>query len=105
MNNLGSPWKALSDDSRRSILLLLKKHEMTPSEIFKHFEFTLPALSTHLRILKESELVVEKKKGKNRIYSLNKEKSKEITQFFEKLWDYQLQSLKEHLENKEKKKG
>ncbi|WP_420888044.1 ArsR family transcriptional regulator [Candidatus Nitrosotenuis chungbukensis] len=38
---MGSPWKALSDDSRRQILLLLKRKEMTPSQISEHFEFKL----------------------------------------------------------------
>jgi DNA-binding transcriptional ArsR family regulator len=38
---MGSPWKALADDSRREILLLLKKQEMTPTEISEHFKFTL----------------------------------------------------------------
>ena len=63
-----SPWKAMADDSRRQILLLLKKKNMTPTEILSHFDFTLPALSTHLRILKNCDLVTEKKSGKNRIY-------------------------------------
>jgi DNA-binding transcriptional ArsR family regulator len=49
---MGSKWKALLDDSRREILLLLKKKEMAPTEIAEHFNFTLPALSSHLRILR-----------------------------------------------------
>jgi predicted transcriptional regulator len=59
-----SPWKAISDDSRRQILLLLKEKDMTPTEISKHFQFTLPAVSIHLRILKNSDLILEKKVGK-----------------------------------------
>jgi ArsR family transcriptional regulator, arsenate/arsenite/antimonite-responsive transcriptional repressor len=40
---MGSPWKALSDDNRRRILLLLKERDMiTPTEIAGHFDFTLP---------------------------------------------------------------
>ncbi len=46
---MASPWKALSDDSRREILLLLKKKDMIPTKIAEHFNFTLPALSpTHI---------------------------------------------------------
>jgi DNA-binding transcriptional ArsR family regulator len=101
---MGSPWKALADDSRREILLLLKKHEMTPTEISEHFKFTLPALSTHLRILKDADLVTEKKEGKNRFYSINEEKSTEILEYFEQMWGYNLRSLKEYVENKERKK-
>lgn len=55
-----SPRKAIADDSRRQVLLLLKKRSMTPTEILSHFDFTLPALSTHLRILKNADLVNEK---------------------------------------------
>jgi DNA-binding transcriptional ArsR family regulator len=43
---MDSPWKALSDDNRREILLLLGKRDMIPTEIAEHFNFTLPATST-----------------------------------------------------------
>lgn len=94
-----SPWKAISDSSRRKILLLLKERNMTPTEISKHFQFSLPAVSIHLRILKNSDLILEQKVGKNRIYSLNKEKALEMMNFFAGMWDYNLKSLKEFLEN------
>ena len=94
-----SPWKAISDSSRRKILLLLKERDMTPTEISKHFQFSLPAVSIHLRILKNSDLILEQKVGKNRIYSLNNEKALEMMNFFAGMWDYNLKSLKEFLEN------
>jgi ArsR family transcriptional regulator, arsenate/arsenite/antimonite-responsive transcriptional repressor len=59
-----SPWKAISDSSRRKILLLLKERDMTPTEISKHFQFSLPAVSIHLRILKNSDLILEQKIGR-----------------------------------------
>jgi ArsR family transcriptional regulator, arsenate/arsenite/antimonite-responsive transcriptional repressor len=96
---MDSPWKAVSDSSRRKILLLLKERDMTPTEISKHFQFSLPAVSIHLRILKNSDLIFEQKVGKNRIYSLNKEKALEMMNFFAGMWDYNLKSLKEFLEN------
>lgn len=101
---MGSPWKALSDDSRREILLLLKKREMVPTEIAEHFNFTLPALSSHLRILREADLITENKKGKNRYYSVNRKRTMELIEFFEDMYDYKLNALKEYVENKEKKK-
>jgi DNA-binding transcriptional ArsR family regulator len=100
-----SVWKAVSDDSRREILMLLRKRKMTPSELTEHFHFTAPALSSHLRILKSADLVTEEKLGKNRYYSLNEKKSLEIVNFFEKMWGYNLNSLKEYIESKERKKG
>lgn len=97
---MGSQWKALSDDSRREILLLLKRKDMIPTEIAEHFNFTLPAVSTHLRILKEAELITEKKQGKNRFYSLNRKRMLKLIEFFEDMYDYNLDSLKEYVENK-----
>lgn len=94
-----SAGKAISDSSRRKILVLLKERDMTPTEILKHFQFTMPAVSVHLRILRNSGLIFEKKIGKNRIYSLNKEKALEMMNFFAGMWDYNLKSLKEFLEN------
>ena len=102
---MGSPWKALSDDSRREILLLLKKRDMVPTEIAEHFNFTLPALSSHLRILREADLITENKKGKNRYYSVKRKRTMELIEFFEDMYDYRLNALKEYVENKEKKKG
>ena len=99
---MGSAWKALSDDNRRQILLLLKKKSMTPSEIAKYFNFTFPAISSHLRILKEADLITEIRQGKNRIYSLNKGKTLEMMKFFGIISGYQLRSLKEYVERKRK---
>jgi len=94
---MGSPWKAISDDSRREILLLLKKKDMVPTEIAEHFNFTLPALSSHLHILKEADLITEKKHGKNRFYSLNRYKTLELVEFFEDMYDYNLKWRKKDL--------
>jgi ArsR family transcriptional regulator, arsenate/arsenite/antimonite-responsive transcriptional repressor len=101
---MGSSWKALSDDNRREILLLLKEKDMTPSGIVEHFNFTLPAVSAHLRVLKEADLIREEKWGKNRFYSLNRDKSLELIKFLEQMYDYNLSSLKEYVENKGKQR-
>lgn len=82
---MGSPWKALGDDSRRKILLLLNKKDITPSQIAEHFDFTFPAISAHLRVLREADLVIEKRDGKNRFYSLNKKRVLEMIKFFQNL--------------------
>src|SRR5918912_1671192 len=102
---MGSPWKALSDDSRRGILLLLKNREMTPTEIVEHFNFTLPALSSHLRVLKDADLITEIKRGQNRFYSLNRRTTSQVVRFFDDMYDYNLSSLKEYVENKQSKSG
>ena len=102
---MGSPWKALSDDNRRRILLLLKEKDIvTPTEIAEHFNFTMPGVSINLRILKEADLITEKREGKNKLYSLNRKTTAELARFFDDMYDYKLKSLKEYIENKERKR-
>jgi DNA-binding transcriptional ArsR family regulator len=83
---------------------MLKSGEQTPTQIVTHFDFTLPALSTHLKVLKDAGLVKERKEGQNRFYSLNRDGMSEMTEFFDLFWDDRLRSLKEYVENKEKKR-
>ena len=85
------------------MLLLLKKRDIIPTEIAGHFNFTLPALSSHLRILKNADLITEKRQGKNRSYSLNRRRTLELVEFFEDMYEYNLKSLKEYVEGKERK--
>jgi ArsR family transcriptional regulator len=101
---MGSPWKALADDSRRQVLMLLKNKERTPSEIATHFDFTLPALSTHLKVLRDAGLVNERREGQNRYYSVNRDRMSEMMRFFDQFWDDRLKSLKEYVENKNRRR-
>ena len=97
---------ALSDDNRRRILLLCKEKDIiTPTEIAERFKFTMPGVSINLRILKEADLITEKKEGKNRLYSLNRKTTSDLVRFFDDMYDYKLKSLKEYVENKERNKG
>ncbi len=64
-------FKALSDPTRREILKLLSKGDMTANEIVKHFNMSQPSISKHLEILKQAELVTAEKKGQFVIYSIN----------------------------------
>ena len=91
---MGSVWKALADDSRRQMLLLLKDGEKTPSQIAINFRFTFPAVSTHLRVLRDAGLVLERKEGKNRLYSVNYEALSGMVSFFDGFWEQRLQPPK-----------
>ena len=93
----------MADDSRRQLLLMLKDGEKTPTEMAKSFDFTLPALSTHLRVLREADLVTERRVGQNRYYSVNRDKMSEMIRFFDGFWDENLARLKRHVEAKAKK--
>lgn len=80
-----SIWEALSDNTRREILVLLKKDSLTAGEIHNHFDITKPSLSHHLSILKEANLVSSKKQGQNVIYSLNLTAFNELIEFIKRL--------------------
>lgn len=64
-------FKALSDKNRRKILELLKKKDMSVSELQKHFPITQASLSHHLDILKRANLVLDERKWQFIYYSLN----------------------------------
>jgi len=78
--------QALSDPTRRKILELLKKRDMVVSDINTHFDITMPSLSHHLSVLKQTELVTSRRKGQEIIYSLNlsvfEQTAKLILKFF-----------------------
>lgn len=102
---LGSSWKAVADDSRRQVLLLLKDGEKTPTQLSESFDFSMAALSTHLRVLREADLVHERKEGQHRYYSVNRERMSEMRLFFDGFWDEALSNLKRHAESKAVRKG
>jgi ArsR family transcriptional regulator, arsenate/arsenite/antimonite-responsive transcriptional repressor len=68
-----SIFKALSDQTRVKILLLLHGKEMCVTEICSHFNMKQPSISHHLSILKNNGLVSDRKDGKEIYYSLNKQ--------------------------------
>ena len=63
--------KALSDPIRREILNLLKKGRMPPGEITAHFSVSAPAISRHLSVLKEADLIRDTREGKFIFYEIN----------------------------------
>ena len=66
----------LQDESRQQILMLLfDKREMTVSELTENLELSRPAVSHHMKLLLDAGLVSVKKNGKERIYSLNLQKT------------------------------
>ncbi|TQR20305.1 autorepressor SdpR family transcription factor [Psychrobacillus vulpis] len=64
-------FKALSDETRRKILDLLRFGDLTAGEIAIHFDMSKPGISQHLSVLKNAELVHASKKGQYVYYSLN----------------------------------
>ena len=70
--------KALADPTRREILNLLKKGKLSAGEITEHFDITAAAISRHLSILKEADLIEDTRDGKYIFYTLNASVLEEI---------------------------
>ncbi|WP_142384718.1 autorepressor SdpR family transcription factor [Bacillus sp. M6-12] len=79
---MDSLFKALSDKNRRKILNLLKEKDLSAGEIAESFSISKPSLSHHLGILKEAELVLVERQGKQLIYSLNTTVFQEVISWF-----------------------
>lgn len=76
-------FKALSDPNRRQVIKLLRKNDaMKAGEIAEHFSISKPAISEHLKILKNANLIYSEKKGQFVEYSLNTSIFEEIISFF-----------------------
>ena len=75
---LQSTLKALSDPTRREILNLLKKGKLSAGEITDHFDITAAAISRHLSVLKEADLIWDTRDGKYILYELNTSGLEEI---------------------------
>lgn len=84
---LNATLSALSDATRRRVLDLLKKKDMSAGQIGKHFSITAPSLSHHLNVLKQADLVTCQRRGQEIIYSLNlsvfEEVAERLMNFFE----------------------
>lgn len=79
---LNDVFKALSDATRRQILNMLQKEDMTAGDIADHFEMTKPSISHHLSILKQANLVQYLRQGQNIYYSLNTTVFQEVIGWF-----------------------
>ena len=85
--------KALSDPTRRQILELLKKGRLSAGEIGEHFSMTAAAISRHLSVLKEADLIRDTRQGKFIFYELNASVLEEIM-----LWMQELKGANSHVE-------
>lgn len=63
--------RALADPTRRTILNLLKKECLSVGDIAEHFEISVPAISKHLSVLKDADLIRDQREGKYIYYELN----------------------------------
>ncbi len=101
-------FQAIADPTRRAIITLIALQAMTPNAIAEHFDTSRQAVSKHLRILSECELISQKQKGREIYYQLELNKMKEIDKWlnqFRKIWETkfnQLDAVLANLKNKKK---
>ncbi|MEJ2193679.1 MAG: metalloregulator ArsR/SmtB family transcription factor [Ignavibacteriaceae bacterium] len=94
-------FSALADQNRREILLMLTDKKMTVNSIAENFKISRPAISKHLKVLLNTNLVSSRQKGRERYYQLNVEPLKQVRdwlKFYDKFWDTKLNSLINYLE-------
>ena len=89
-------FQAIADPTRRAIILLIAFQAMTPNAIAEHFDTTRQAVSKHLRILTECQLVKQVHNGREIYYQLEQSKMKEIDKWleqFRKIWESRYNEL------------
>ncbi|BAL80254.1 autorepressor SdpR family transcription factor [Caldisericum exile] len=79
---LNDIFKALSDETRRKILMMLSEKDLTAGQIASAFNQTWPTISRHLKILESTGLITSERKGRNIVYSLNTTVFEDILVFF-----------------------
>ena len=100
-------FQAIADPTRRAIIALIALHAMTPNALAENFNTTRQAVSKHLRILTECELVKQKCEGREIYYSLVIDKMKEIDKWLEqyrKIWETRFNQLDNVLSTIKKQK-
>lgn len=95
-------FQAIADPTRRAILVLISSSALTPNAIAEQFNTTRQAVSKHIKILNECELLQEKKMGREIYYQLKIDKMKEIDKWleqFKEIWENRFNQLDQVLMN------
>jgi DNA-binding transcriptional ArsR family regulator len=100
-------FQAIADPTRRAIIVLVAAQAMTPNALAEHFDTSRQAVSKHLKILTECELIKQKQQGREIYYHLEINKMKEIDSWleqFRKIWEDRFNQLDAVLLNMNKNK-
>lgn len=95
-------FQAIADPTRRAILVLIASQALTPNALAEHFDSTRQAVSKHIKILKECELLDQEQVGREIYYQLRIDKMKEIDiwlEQFRKQWENRFNQLDQVLSN------
>jgi len=91
--------KAIAEPRRREILRLVRDAERSSGEIAAHFDVSGPAISQHLRVLREAGLVNERREGTRHLFSADRKALLELRDSLSWLWDEGLRDLKRSAED------
>jgi DNA-binding transcriptional ArsR family regulator len=89
-------FQAIADPTRRAIIGLIALQAMTPNALAEHFDTSRQAVSKHIKILTECEIIRQEQAGREIYYHFNPKKMKEIDQWLEKfraLWEDRFSQL------------
>jgi len=101
-------FQAIADPTRRAILGLLAVHAMTPNALAEHFDSSRQAVSKHIKVLTECQLVKQEQSGREIYYHFNPQKMKELDKWlqpFRALWEDRFNQLDDVLKNLKNKKS
>jgi DNA-binding transcriptional ArsR family regulator len=91
--------KAIAEPRRQEILRLIWQRERAAGDVAAHFDISRPAISKHLRILKEAGLLAERRVGTQRLYRARPERLADARRFLESFWDEGLSAIKRSAED------
>jgi DNA-binding transcriptional ArsR family regulator len=94
---------ALGDATRRAILRQLLGGPVSVGDLAEKFPMSRPAISQHLKILKDAELVLDRAEGNRRLYQINTEGFDSLRDYFDQFWTQALDAFKKKVEQKKKK--
>lgn len=100
-------FQAIADPTRRAILTLIAVQALTPNAMAEKFEMSRQAVSKHIKVLHECELITPERSGREIYYHFNPEKMKEIDSWvaqFRKSWETRFNQLDEVLSTLKKQK-
>jgi DNA-binding transcriptional ArsR family regulator len=96
--------EAVAEPRRRSILRLVRTTELPAGAIAAHFaDVSRPAISQHLRVLRDAGLLVERRDGTRRLYRTRPEGLGELRAFLEEFWDDKLETLRHEAEREQRR--
>ena len=89
-------FQAIADPTRRAIITLIAVHAMTPNSLAEHFDTSRQAVSKHLRVLTECNLLKQEQTGREIYYYFNAKSMKEVANFiepFRQMWEDKFDKL------------